>query len=114
MQNTAVNRAAVYVKDTMGVAHGDTDPGTQLAESLEFCKLKGLDVAVQYHDAKASREDFKQMMADATGAEPPFDHVVVWKLRYFSWVLEEAVLERDRLAAHGIRLLSVTESSPDG
>ena len=76
--------------------------------------MQGLGVAIRYHDAKESREDFKQMMADATGDQPPLDHVVVWKLRYFSWVLEEVVLERDRLATHGIRLLSVTERGPDG
>ena len=62
MQNKAVNQAAVYVKDTVGTAHGDTYPETQLAESLEFCKLRGLNVAVQYNDRKVSREDFKQMI----------------------------------------------------
>ena len=32
------------------------------------------------------------MMADATGENPPFNHVVVWKLRNFAWGLKELVL----------------------
>ena len=50
------------------------------------------------------------MMADATGDAPPFNAIVVWKLRNFSWSLDETVLCRDRLRASGVVLVSTTES----
>ena len=53
------------------------------------------------------------MMAEATGGEPRFDHVVVWKIRHFAWSLEESVLAREKLPASGIRVLSVKEKLPE-
>ena len=52
-------------------------------------------------------------MAEATGGDPRprFDHVVVWRLRYFALTLEESVLARDKLKARGIQLLSVNEKT---
>ena len=50
------------------------------------------------------------MMDDATKGEPPFDTIVIFKLRNFSWVLEDAVVCRDRLSANGVSLVSATES----
>ena len=50
-------------------------------------------------------------MDDATKESPPFDVIVVWKLRNFSWSLEETVLCRDKLIACGVRLISTAESS---
>lgn len=51
------------------------------------------------------------MMEDATGDAPSLNSVVVWKLRNFSWSLDEIVLCRDRLSANGVTLISTTESS---
>ena len=51
-------------------------------------------------------------METATGQNPPFDHVVVWRLRYFAWNLDESIQARDQLATNGIRLLSVKEQPP--
>ena len=93
MQSTAVNRAAIYVKANAGNFPESAEPDTQLAESERFCKDRGLDVAARYSDGLRSREEFQRMMADAAGENPPFDHVVVWRLRYFAWSLEESVLE---------------------
>ena len=74
-------------------------------ESEEFCKERALDVAVRYSDDLKSREEFQRMMHVATGENPPFDHIVVWKLRYFAWSLDESILARDfELAANGMRL----------
>ena len=109
MENQAVNRAAIYVKSTARLGPEDADRETQIEESLDFCKDHGVDVAVQYSDDTGSREEFERMMADATGERPPFDHFVVWKLKYFAMTLEESVLCRDRLAKNGVRLLSVKE-----
>ena len=103
MQKTAVNRSAVYVKANAGNSPDGAEPETQLAESEEFCKNSGLGVATRYNNDLESRETFQGMMADATGENVPFDHVVVWKLRYFARSLKESVLARERLRACGMR-----------
>ena len=112
MENQAVNRAAIYVKSTARLGPEDADCKTQMEESLHFCKDHGVDAAVQYSDDTGSREEFERMMADATGERPPFDHVVVWKLKYFAMTLGESILCQDRLAKNGVRLLSVKERIP--
>ena len=53
------------------------------------------------------------MMTEATGGEARFDHVVVWRLRYFAWSLEESVLAQQKLTDNGVRLLSVKERLPE-
>ena len=113
MQKTAVNRSAVYVKANAGNSPDGAEPETQLAESEEFRKNRSLGVATRYNDDLESREAFQGMMADATGENAPFDHGVVWKLRYFARSLEESVLAREKLAANGVRVLSVKERMPD-
>ena len=52
------------------------------------------------------------MMGEATQDEPPFDFIVVYKLRNFSWSLDETVLSKARLRASGVTLVSTVESSP--
>ena len=66
-------------------------------------------VAARYSDDQGIRDEFQRMMETATGKSSPFDHVVVWRLRYFAWNLDESIQARDRLAANGIQLLSVKE-----
>ena len=39
--------------------------------------------------------------------------MVVWKLRYFAWSLEEPVLPREELAANGVRRVSLNEKLPE-
>ena len=43
-----------------------------------------MGVGAWFGDPKDGRGGFRQMMAEASGREPRFDHVVVWKLRYFA------------------------------
>ena len=112
MRKPDVNRAAIYVKATAGNSPEGAERPVQMDESEEFCKERALDVAVRYSDDLKSREEFQRMTHDATGENPPFDHIVVWKLRYFAWCLDESILARDELAANGIRLLSVKEKLP--
>ena len=101
------------LKANAGNSLDGAEPETQLAESEEFCKNMGLGVVTRYNDDFESREAFQRMMADATGENAPFDHVVVWKLRYFARSLEESVLAGEKLAANGVRVLSVKERMPD-
>ena len=51
-------------------------------------------------------------MGEATQDEPPFNYIVVYRLRNFSWSLDETVLCRDRLKASVVTLVSTMESSP--
>ena len=107
MQKTATNRTAIYVKANAGNSPDGAERETQIAESEELCRNKGLNVVARYDDDLNSRGEFQGMMADATGENPSFDHVVVWKLRHVAWSLEESILARNRLRACGMRLLSV-------
>ena len=107
-----VNRAAIYVKANAGNSPDGAERPTQMDESEELCKQRALDVAARYSDEPRSCQEFQRMMDDATGDKPPFDPIVVWKLRYFAWSLDESILARDKLAASGIRLLSVKEKLP--
>ena len=50
-------------------------------------------------------------MDEATQHEPPFQYIVVYKLRNFSWSLDETVLSRDKLRVSGVTLVSTMESS---
>ena len=88
MQKTTVNREAIYVKVNAGNSPDGAEPHTQMLESEEFCKSRALDPTVRYSDELNSRKEFQRMMSDATGENPPFNHVVVWKLRYFAWSLD--------------------------
>ena len=112
MQKTDVKRAAIYVKETARPGQGGADAETQMVQAQAHCRTMNLEVVAKYHDGQDSREQFQQMMADASGKPPPFDNVVVWKRRFFSWDLEEAIQERDKLTANGVRLLSVKERAP--
>ena len=109
MHKTAINRAAIYVKEP-ALPHPDgADVERQMAEAQEYCEAQGLEVAVRYREKEGSREEFQRMMANATSEERSFDRVVVWKLMYFAQMLEESILARDKLEAHAVKLLSVKE-----
>ena len=113
MRKPSVNRAAIYVKATAGSSPDGADRPTQMHEAEEFCTARELDVAAGYSDEPRSRQEFQRMMNHATGENPPFDHVVVWKLRYFAINLDESIQARDQLAANGIRLLSEKVELPN-
>ena len=105
-----MQQAAIYVKEAAGYPEGENTPEHQTRECESYCGVHGLRITVRYYDRPGSRQDFQRMMEDATGDAPPFDTIVVWKLRNFSWSLEETVLCRDRLSANGVALVSTTES----
>ena len=113
MQKTAVNRAAIYVKSPGRLSQSDADRQTQMGETVEFCEGRNLELSAWFGDAQDSREGFRHMMTEATGGEARFDHVVVWRLRYFAWSLEESVLAQQKLTDNGVRLLSVKERLPE-
>ena len=111
MQTTAVRKAAIYIKETAGYHPEENSKELQLQHCEEFCKAHELEIVARYHDLPGIRHDFEWMMGEATQDDPPFQYIVVYRLRNFSWSLDETVLSRDRLRANGITLVSTMESS---
>lgn len=107
-------KATIYVKETAGYPDGDNSRELQTQECERYCAANGLEINTRYYDPPGIRHDFGRMMGEATQDNPPFDCIVVYKLRNFSWSLEETVLCRDRLRASGVNLVSTTESSAHG
>ena len=112
MPATPLRRAAIYIKEAAGYPNGENSKELQLHHCEEFSKAHGLEIVARYHDTAGIRHDFDWMMGEATQHEPPFELIVVYKLRNFSWSLDETVICRDRLKAHGVSLVSTLESSP--
>ena len=106
-----MQNAAIYIKEAAGYPEGENARELQTQECEGYCGVHGLRITARYYDSPGSRQDFQRMMEDATKDAPPFDTIVVWKLRNFSWSLEETILCRDRLSANGVALVSTTESS---
>ena len=112
MTTTPRAKAAIYIKEAAGYPDGENSKELQLHHCEEFCKAHDLNIVARYHDAPRIRYDFDWMMGEATQDDPPFDYIVVYRLRNFSWSLDETVLCRDRLKASGVTLLSTMESPP--
>ena len=105
-------KAAIYTKEAAGYPDGENSKELQLHHCEEFCQYHDLEIAARYLDPSGIRYDFEWMMGEATQDDPPFQFIVVYKLRNFSWSLDETVLCRDRLKASGVTLVSTMESSP--
>ena len=112
MPTTPRAKAAVYIKEAAGYPDGENSKELQLHHCEEFCQYHDLDIVARYHDPIGVRNDFEWMMGEATQDDPPFIYIVVYRLRNFSWSLDETVLCRDRLKASGVTLVSTMESSP--
>ena len=112
MQTTADRRAAIYTKEAADYHPEENSREIQLHHCEEFCQNHGLEIVARYHDPPGIRYDFEWMMGEATQDEPPFQYIVVHKLRNFSWSLDETVLSRDKLRNSGVTLVSTMESSP--
>ena len=111
MPTTAPTRAAIYVKEAAGHHDGENSKQHQTKECEEFCFIQGFEITTRYYDPPGDRRQFDWMMGEATDDEPPFEVIVVCKLRNFSWSLDETVLCRARLKANGVSLLSTAEIS---
>ena len=110
MPTTAPIRAAIYVKEAAGYPDGENSE-LQTEECEKFRQIQGFEISTRYYDLPGSRHQFEWMMGDATEQDPPFDAIVVYKLRNFSWSLDETALCWDRLKANGVNLLSTAEIS---
>ena len=113
MPTPALNCAAIYVKANGWQSPDAAEVDVQMAEAEDYCKGRGLQVGARYSDGPMCRDSFLRMMADAESDEPQFDHVVVWKLVYFAWSMEESILAQEKLRANGVRVLSVKGRMPE-
>ena len=113
MPTPALKCAAIYVKTNGWKSPGAAEADVQMAEAEEYCRGRGLEVSARYSDSLMCRDSFHRMMADAESDEAQFDHVVVWKLIYFAWSIEESILAREKLKANGVKVLSVKERMPE-
>ena len=112
MQTIAARRAAIYIKEAPGCHPEENSEALQLQHCEEFCKAHNLEIVARYHDTSGIRHDLKVMTGEAAQDEPPFQYIVVYKLRNFSWSLDETVPCRDGLRASGVPLVSTMESPP--
>ncbi len=111
MPTTGLTRAAIYIKEAAGYPTGENSKELQTEECEKFCLAEKFKITTRYYDPPRDRRQFDWMMGEATDDEPPFDVIVVYKLRNFSWSLDETVLCRARLKANGVSLLSTAEIS---
>ena len=112
MPTRPLSRAAIYIKETAGYHPEENSKELQTHHCEKFCKYHDLEIVARYYDAPGIRHDFDWMMGEATQDNLPSEYIVVYRLRNFSWSLEETVLCRDRLKASGVTLVSTMESSP--
>ena len=77
-------KAAIYIKETAGYPGGENSKELQLNHCEEFCQYHDLEIIARYHDPAGVRTDFEWMMGEATQEDPPFEYIVVYKLRNFS------------------------------
>ena len=78
------SRAAVYTKESAGYRDEENSRVFQTTACEDFCRAHGLRIVARYHDGVGERNNFHRMMNTATWADPPFDHIVVYRLRNFS------------------------------
>ena len=109
-RHSAAQRAAIYASTSsrsMAFIRGQLDVARSHAERT------GLEVVTEYVDLRGSKAQLLRMMADAAADDPPFRKVVVSDLSRISRRFDELNGHRERLAAHGVELISVTVSEAD-
>ncbi len=87
----------------------------QLRVCTEWCSKNGYEVVAEYCDRAASgrsddRPEFQRMIANAGES----DIVLVYMMDRFSRDIYDAPIYKKRLKDHGVRVVSATESMPDG
>ena len=107
MQENQPERAAIYARVSTG--HDEISISAQLAATRDYAAGNGLEVVKEYTGAGGNRDQFEEMVADATQENPPFQHILVYDLSRFSRNLEEFQAHQERLEANGVTLTSVIE-----
>ena len=82
----------------------------ELEEIREYAQLLGVVVLREYLDNQGSREQFQQMMNDATQESPGFEAIIVRNLSRLTRDQREFKNLLVALEANGVRIISVMES----
>ncbi len=91
--------------------HSGQDEGsiqTQLEAMRSHAEENRLEVVREYADQNGSRAQFDEMMAEATGEDPPFRQILVYALGQFTRSAGEFQEHRAKLEENGVTLTAIT------
>ena len=104
-ESQETKRAALYAR------HSGEDEGsieTQLGAMRSHAEENGLEVVREYPDQQGSRTGFEEMMAEATGENPPFQEIIFWDIGRLTRSAQEFQDLKAKLEANGITVISIT------
>ena len=100
-------QVALYARTVVG------DPANSLevqVEALhEYTRRHRLETLRVYFEPPGARGQFHEMMAEATGENPPFRRILVHNMGRLSRWADGLSALRDRLEANGVTVVTVTE-----
>ncbi len=110
--------AALYARVSSDRQDVDLSVAAQLRALRDFAERSGYVVAREYIDEAesgrvADRPQFRKMIDEASGANAPFQEILVWKFSRFTRKREHAVAFKSMLRRRGIRVTSITEHADD-
>ena len=110
--------AALYARVSSDRQDVDLSVAAQLRALRDFAERNGYVVAREFIDEAESgrtsdRPQFRKMLDEASGADAPFQEILVWKFSRFTRKREHAVAFKSMLRRRGIRVTSITEHADD-
>ena len=110
--------AALYARVSSERQDVDLSVAAQLRALRDYAQKNDYIVAREYVDEAesgrdADRPQFRKMLDEASGAEAPFNEILVWKFSRFTRKREHAVAFKSMLRRRGIRVVSITEHADD-
>ena len=110
--------AALYARVSSERQDVDLSVAAQLRALRDFAERNGYVVAREFIDEAESgrtsdRPQFRKMLDEASGADAPFQEILVWKFSRFTRKREHAVAFKSMLRRRGIRVTSITEHADD-
>ena len=99
-------RVALYARTWPGDPDNSLDV---LVEALhEYTRRHRLEAVRVYLETRSALSQFHEMMAEATGEDPPFRQILVHDMGRLSRWADGLSALRDRLEANGVTAVSVT------
>ena len=110
--------AALYARVSSDRQDVDLSVAAQLRALRDFAERNGYVVAREFIDEAESgrtsdRPQFRKMLDEASGADAPFQEILVWKFSRFTRKREHTVALKSMLRRRGIRVTSITEHADD-
>ena len=117
-QMTTLTPAALYARVSSDRQDVDLSVSAQLRALRDYADKNGYIVAREYVDEAesgqiADRPEFRKMIDAASGPNPPFQQILVWKFSRFTRRREHAVAFKSMLRRKGVRVVSITEHADD-